>query len=111
MAKFDCAGCGKEHDDWAWKNTTYTFEDGRRSGWFCTKWHKPTPTAERIPERIKKDRIKHAKDLVQPFRQGQPSKEFIKLYPEQAKKTFTKSEIKSAKNVWTDVKGLKDVQK
>jgi hypothetical protein len=106
MAKFDCAGCEKKHDDWAWRNTTYTFEEGDRSGWFCTKWQKPTPTAERIPDSIKADRIKYANDMVQPYRQGQPSREYIKLYPKQAKNTFTASERKKAKNVWGDIKGI-----
>jgi hypothetical protein len=111
MAKIRCQGCEREHEDWAWKNTTYTFPDGSRSGWFCTKWHKPRKSAEKVPEHVKQQRIENANDMVQPWRQGEPSKEFIDLYPSEAKKTFTEKEIKKAKNVWKDVKGINTKKK
>ena len=78
---FECVGCGFEHDDFNWKHTKY----GTKEGWFCRKWHKPSRT-NFTPDRIKDQRITHAKDIVQPHRKGQPSKEFIDLYPKQAKK-------------------------
>ncbi len=108
MAKY-CVGCQKEHEDFNWIYKTYEVESGdkivKKDGWFCREWH--TPSRMATPERIKDQRIKHAKDIVQPHRKGQPSKEFIDLYPKQAKKMFTKKEVKNAKNVWKgDLKGL-----
>ena len=102
-----CAGCGKRHEDYSWKNTTYNFEDGQRTGWFCTRFFKPSKSREWVPDSLKQDRIKYAPDTVQPFRGGKASREFLERYPEQAKKTFTPKEMKSAKNVWKgDLKGL-----
>jgi hypothetical protein len=52
---------------------------------------------EFVPERIKEERRKYAKSLIQPFREGTPSKEFAEAYPEQAKKIFKKER---PKEVW-----------
>jgi hypothetical protein len=57
------------------------------------------------------DRRKYAKDMVQRFRDGELSKEFTKLYPKQTADmvrggTITAEQVKKAKNVWTDMKGL-----
>ena len=41
----------------------------------------------------------HAQDTVQPYDAGgKPRPEFYRLYPSQAEKIFTKSEIESVKN-------------
>lgn len=50
-------------------------------------------------------RAKHQKDLLQPFRSGELSKEFVDEYPDQTKKmiddkAITKSEANQAKEVW-----------
>jgi hypothetical protein len=58
---------------------------------------------EFIPERIKQERKKHRKDIVQPFRNGQVSKEFVDSHPETARRMFTPEEIKTAKPVWRDL--------
>jgi hypothetical protein len=55
---------------------------------------------EFVPDRIKHDRQKFAKDLLQPWRAGEPSREFINAYPEKAKKMFTNQELRRAKYVW-----------
>ena len=93
-----CQGCQKEHKDYSWH---YKIKEG----WFCTSFYKPKPLPEFIPNRIKEDRAKHAKDIIQPHRKGEPSKEFITQYPEKAKTIFTPKEITKAKNVWSDLKG------
>ena len=102
MSEFYCAGCGKKHDDFFWKN--------KGDGWYCRKFYKPSKAREWVPDYIKDDRRANVKDIIQPFRGGEPSREYAKLYPEQAKKTFSKKELKGAKDVWRDLKGLKDVQ-
>ena len=96
MSIIKCAGCDIEHEDYNWKHTTYDFEDGERTGWFCSKYFK-SKSYEWIPERIKQDRKKYAKDLIQPFRGGEPNKEFVKEYPRESKDYFTDKQIKKAK--------------
>lgn len=96
MAKIKCAGCKKEHEDTNWKHTTFEFEDEPISGWFCSKYFKPSRT-EFVPERIKEQRKQFKKDLVQPFRGGEPNKEFVKEYPHESKRYFTDKQIKKAK--------------
>lgn len=100
-----CSGCNKKHEDFNWKHTSYELEHGRKDGWFCREWFKPT-TTDHTPERIKQQRITNAGDIVQPRREGKASKEFIDRYPNQAKKMFSNKEIKGAKRVWKDLKGL-----
>jgi len=65
---------------------------------------------QNMGDRIREDREKHAIDIIQPWRGGQASKEFIKAYPHEAKKMFTEKERKAAKNVWRDLKGLRRYQ-
>lgn len=69
------------------------------------RWNKVF--VEFVPDAIKEDRVKYKRDIVQPFRDGQPSKEFIDTYPERSKKMFTNEERRKAKPVWTDVAGWK----
>ena len=90
-----CLKHKKTHDYHSWKCT--------KDGWSCTdSVHYP----EFVPQRVKDDRIKYASDIVQPFRDNKPSKEFINAHPKQAKKMFTDKQINEAKPVWKDVKGL-----
>jgi ribosome-binding protein aMBF1 (putative translation factor) len=60
---------------------------------------------EFIPDNVKEDRVKHFKTQTQPFREGQPSREFIEAYPEKAEKVFSKEQRENAKYVWRDLKG------
>lgn len=39
--------------------------------------------------------------MIQPWREGEPSAEYIKAYPESSKKMFSLKERMKAKNVWT----------
>lgn len=72
----------------------------------CNQKDKRSPLKrgkEYIPDYIKEDRKANLPDTIQSRRDGEPSKEFIETYPEQAKKTFTNEEMKKAKRVWTDL--------
>ena len=84
-----CVDCQKYHNSFAWKY------DGK--GWHCRK--KPVKY-EFTTEQIKSDRKKYKRDLLQPWRSGEPSREFISAYPVQSKKYFTEKERKTAKEVW-----------
>lgn len=66
--------------------------------------------SQKMGDRIRGDREKFAPDTVQPTRGGEASGEFCKIYPEEAKKMFTKKEIKNAKPLWKDLKGLRRYQ-
>lgn len=95
--KIYCVKCGFKHQSIdGWRHRVWETESGPVEGWGCYKVSMP----EFIPDRIKDERRKYAKDTLQPHREGVPSREFIKEYPNQAKKMFTKKEIKNAKNVW-----------
>lgn len=50
-------------------------------------------------EQIKSDRKEFASDLIQPFREGELSKEYIEKYGT-SKIKVSKEEIKKAKTVW-----------
>lgn len=51
---------------------------------------------------IKSQRVEYARSIMQPFRAGEPSREFADLYPDKAKRYFTPKELKKAKPVWKD---------
>lgn len=100
-----CQGCKRKHESFGWKY--------KQGAWYCTKHYKiqsPEFYNQKQGDKIRKDRLKHSKDTVQPFRSGEPSREFARLYPEKAKKTFTAKECRNCKDVWRDIKGLRDVQ-
>lgn len=86
-----CCLCNKKHEGFHWKN--------QGNGWYCDKYFKPTYT-EFVPQRIVEERKQFKKEITQPFRGGEVSKEFVDFYPQKAKKMFTEKEIKRAKNVW-----------
>lgn len=101
MAIEYCYGCKKRHKDWAWRSTK--MEDGEYH-WICTNFFKPSHS-EFVPERIKEDRKKYFNDIVQPWRGGQASKEFIEAYPKKSQKMFTAEERKKAGYVWKELPG------
>jgi hypothetical protein len=96
-----CVLCHKVHDDFNWQYAPYETEYGVKYGYFCHKWFKPSKH-EWIPERIKKDRAKYFNTLVQPWRAGVPSQEFIDAH---GTKNFTKDEVKKARMVWSEIPG------
>jgi len=58
-----------------------------------------------VPESIKEGRKKYKKELLQPYRQGELSKEYIDAYPHQVKTMIkegavTRKQVEKAKNVW-----------
>ena len=66
---------------------------------------KPKVSAEITTDSIKEDRKIFQKDITQPFRQGELSKEFVDANPGQVKQMLkeghvTENEIKGAKNIW-----------
>lgn len=96
-----CAGCKEEHTSPNWKWV--------KDGWYCALYFKPTKT-EFVPERIKSDREEYFNSIVQPYRGGQLSKEFVDAHGADA--TFaTKEEISKAKDVWKDLPGWENRHK
>jgi hypothetical protein len=76
-------------------------------GWLCEDClgFKVKFPRDWVPQRIKEERKAYQKDLIQPYRQGEFSKEFKEAYPEQSKGmvesgTVSKKQYKDAKNVW-----------
>ena len=59
---------------------------------------------------------KYFKAVLQPFRQGRLSKEYVESYPEQVKKlietgSVTNDQVRDAKYVFRDIEGWKDWKK
>jgi len=74
---------------------------------------KPNQTIEVTTNKIKDDRKKYGDDILQPFRDGEISKEYIKKYPDKVKTmikegNITTQEVKTAKNIWSDLKYYKE---
>lgn len=69
----------------------------------CQKTPRPTSLGvhEFIPDRILEDRKAHAKDILQPYRDGTLSKEYLKEYGTKGIQP-TKDQLKGAKKVWTE---------
>ncbi len=96
-----CEGCQKKHKSGNWKYT-----DGK---WYCQEYFNPK-RVEFVPEYIKDDRERNLKSIIQPYRRGELSKEYIDAWgPE--KVTATDEEIRKAKNVWQDLPGIANVDK
>lgn len=53
---------------------------------------------------IKESRVQYAKEIIQPFREGVVSKEYLEAYGDKGIKA-TKQEIKNAKYVWHGIEG------
>jgi len=92
-----CVLCHKIHEAFNWKYGEYETVEGLRWGWFCDKWYKPSHP-EFVPQRIKDDRNKYAKSIMQPYRQGVASQEYIDTY---GTKRINPKDVKKAKKVWT----------
>jgi len=90
-----CKGCGKEHSD---RNWLYL------NGWYCTKYHKASGKPEFMPEHVKDGQREYFNSIIQPFRQGQLSKEYVDLYGTGGI-IADNNEIKKARNVWGDLRG------
>ncbi len=60
---------------------------------------------EFITDEMRADRYKYRNDMIQPYREGQLSQEFVHTYPDQTKKmiesgTITRQQADNAKPVW-----------
>lgn len=86
-----CAGCGTTHDDFNWIST------GGKD--YCRKFFKVQPI-EVVPERIKRDRITYAREILQPLRAGELSREWCEVYPKKAIKNYGRERVAKARNVW-----------
>lgn len=67
-------------------------------------------TGEFIPDRIKEERTQFFNSIVQPFRSGELSKEFVDAHPGviedmKAEGNITDKDVAGAKNVWKDLEG------
>lgn len=91
-----CHACKETHNWHSWRGV------GTPTQWICSKHFNDTPR-EYIPERIKQERKQYARDLLQPRREGEPSREFIEAYPKQSQSIFTEAERRKARKVWTDL--------
>jgi hypothetical protein len=104
MIKNPCGVCG----DATWSNKKSGIRDGIYQDFYCDRCHTMSSfeQVEFVPDRIKQERIKHAKDIVQPWRSGELSKEYIDAHGTKGL-NVTQDQVKNAKNVWKgDVAGL-----
>lgn len=62
----------------------------------------PDHLIEFTSDEIKTGRKEYKRDIYQPYRGTEPSKEFIESYPEVSKEMFTDKERAKAVNVWDD---------
>lgn len=70
------------------------------------KYSQPNKSVEMTTEAIKSSRKEYKDEIIQPFREGVVSKEYIDIYGTQGINA-TKQEIKNAKNVWDDLEYYK----
>lgn len=66
--------------------------------------HFSTGYPEMVPERVKEDRRAHFKSLIQPYRNGQLSREYVEAYGTKGIRA-TKDEVRRSKYVWQDIPG------
>lgn len=71
---------------------------------------KPLPYPEITTDSIREQRREYNKDIIQPYRDGVLSKEFLEEYGTNGIQV-TEKEIKDAKYVWQDSKGWWDRDK
>lgn len=104
MSTIYCMGCEKEHD----RTPVIRHMKDRKTGthgWFCDKWFAEGKPPEFIPDSIKQGRKEHHDALLQPYREGQFSKEYRDAYPDISKKmveagAITKEQHDNARPVW-----------
>jgi hypothetical protein len=94
-----CVLCHRLHKSSNWKYSEYETISGKFYGWFCEKWFRISPAREAVPQRITEERNKYAKSMLQPYREGTLSQEFVEAY---GTKHLDPKEVKHAKRVWKD---------
>jgi len=91
-----CLHCQKEHKDANWKYVN--------GGWICSKAFKPSRMPEFVPERLLDDRKEYFNSAVQPYRQGELSKEYLETYGDRGVNASEEEKAK-AKYVYKDLPG------
>jgi len=93
-------------------------EDGNSTTYQCPRCKETYTVAthhgplDMVPDEMKEARKQYADEQVQPYRQGQLSREFVNLHPDKVKGMVksgivTKQQVKQSKHVWkNDLKGL-----
>jgi ketol-acid reductoisomerase len=105
MKRNKCLICGKEP---ATIHPLYGIMAGKKCLAKMRKISQPKQTAEITTESIRDDRKKYSKDILQSFRDGQLSKEYVEAYPEKVKQMIKEGnvsieEANKAKNTWSDL--------
>ena len=97
-----CSKCNKEFD-----RGKLVFSDKNKPSWVCEDClgFKVKGHNDWVPQRIKDERQKFKRDLIQPYREGEFSKEFKEAYPKQTAGmvkdgAITKDQAGNAKEVW-----------
>ena len=111
MKKIYCVKCQKKHTNpWGW--TYRKWSDGVE-GWGCRN---KTFNYEFTKESIKEDRKKYFKSALQPYRDGEFSREFKEAYPDISKDmvkegVITRKQHDRARDVWKDLPGYNNRRK
>lgn len=93
----------KDHNNW---KAYFDIIDGKHQLiHICGEHYNPIPYEFTTAE-IKEDRKKYFKDIIQPYRGNELSREFVDAYPKQAQKMIKDPErLKKARDVWKDQPG------
>lgn len=97
-----CYVCNEEVDDWAWN-----YAGGK---WICSAHFQPSAPSEMVTGEIAQQREEYFNSTLQPYRQGELSKEYIEAHGTKGL-NVTKEEVKKAKYVWKDLKGFNNRKK
>jgi hypothetical protein len=84
----------------------------------CNAAKKPISNTmfEFTTDAIKEERGKYLKSIIQPFRQGELSAEYVRSYPQQVagmvkEGTVTHDQVRRAKDVWKDQPNYHNLEK
>jgi len=110
MSQAFCLYCNKKHDFYEWKHKKWPMPDGtEKEGWVCGK-HTKVGYHEFTTEQIKEDRLKFFNSSLQPYRDGELSREYVEAHGTKGIKA-SPEQIRKAKNVWTDLSGWRNRDK
>lgn len=93
-----CSICKQDKKDTSWLYSAL------RNGWICSSHFMESSKPEFVPERIRDDRREYFHTVVQPFRGGELSREYIENYGTKGI-NVTEKQMKKAKYVWKDLDG------
>lgn len=110
MLSFYCYKHEKVHEASDWRGKPQRTKNGVEIQHICLEYHE-SHYPEFVPNRIRDERVQFANDQLQSHRQGEFSKEFAEAHPNRVKQmirdgAITKEEVKKAKYVWPEVKGV-----